>query len=37
LLHYVTERSDEMPAEIMAGVDTGTLIQRVRLWLKDNW
>lgn len=37
LLHYVTERSDEMPAEIMAGVDTGTLIQRIRLWLKDNW
>jgi cell division protein FtsA len=37
LLHYVTERSDEMPAEIMAGVDTGTLLQRVKFWLKDNW
>lgn len=37
LLHYVTERTDEMPAEIMASVEPGTLWQRVQVWLKENW
>jgi len=37
LLHYVMERSDEMPAEIMANVESGTLWQRVRIWLRENW
>lgn len=37
LLHYVTERADEMPAEIMATVEPGTLWQRVQLWLRENW
>lgn len=37
LLHYVTERADEMPAEIMANVEAGTLWQRTKLWLRENW
>ena len=37
LLHYVTERTDEMPAEIMATVEPGTLWQRVQVWLRENW
>lgn len=37
LLHYVTERTDEMPAEIMAQVEPGTLWQRVKVWLRENW
>lgn len=37
LLHYVTERTDEMPAEIMATVEAGTLWQRVQVWLRENW
>ncbi len=37
LLHYVTERADEMPAEIMANVEAGNLWQRVQLWLRENW
>lgn len=37
LLTYVSERMDEMPAEIMAQVEPGTLWQRVRYWLKENW
>lgn len=37
LLHYVTERADEMPAEIMAGVEGATLWERVKLWLRENW
>lgn len=37
LLHYVTERADEMPAEIMAGVEDATLWERVKLWLRENW
>lgn len=37
LLHYVTERADEMPAEIMASVEDATLWERVKLWLRENW
>jgi cell division protein FtsA len=37
LLHYVTERTDEMPAEIMATVEAGSVWDRVKLWLRENW
>ncbi|MCB1551990.1 MAG: cell division protein FtsA [Alphaproteobacteria bacterium] len=37
LLHYVTERADEMPAEIMANVESGNMWQRVKMWLHENW
>lgn len=37
LLHYVTERAGEMPAEIMANVEAGNLWQRTKLWLRENW
>jgi len=37
LMHYVTERASEIPAEIAANVDAGSIMQRVKLWLKDNW
>ncbi len=37
LMHYITERYDEMPAEIMQNVEAGTLWQRAKIWLKENW
>ena len=37
LMHYVTERTEEMPAEIMSNVDAGSLFQRAKMWLKENW
>ncbi len=37
LMHYVTERTEEMPAEIMSNVDAGSLLQRAKIWLKENW
>ena len=37
LLTYVSERSDEMPAEIMAQVEPGGLWERVKFWLHENW
>lgn len=37
LLHYVTERFHEMPAEIMATVEAGSLWQRLQVWLRENW
>lgn len=37
LLTYISERSDEMPAEIMAQVEPGSLWERIRFWLKENW
>jgi cell division protein FtsA len=37
LLAYVSERSDEMPAEIMAQAAPGTLMEKVRYWLRENW
>jgi cell division protein FtsA len=37
LLTYISERSDEMPADIMAQVEPGTLWERVKFWMKENW
>jgi len=37
LLTYITERHDEMPAEIMATVEAGSLWERVKYWWKENW
>jgi cell division protein FtsA len=37
LLTYLSERMDEMPGEIMAQVEPGSLWERVRLWMKENW
>jgi len=37
LLLYISERSDEMPAEIMAQVEPGNLWERVKFWLRENW
>ncbi len=37
LMHYVTERTEEMPAEIMSNVEAGSVFQRVKMWLKENW
>ena len=37
LLTYISERSDEMPAEIMAQVEPGTMWERTKMWLKENW
>lgn len=37
LLTYISERSDEMPADIIAQVDPGTMWERVKFWLKENW
>ncbi len=37
LLTYIAERSDEIPAEIMAQVEPGTLWERARFWLRENW
>ena len=37
LLTYISERSHEMPAEIMAHVEPGNLWERVSFWLRENW
>ncbi len=37
LLVYAVEHVDEMPAEIMAQVRPDSLIERTKLWLKENW
>lgn len=37
LLVYLTQRQNEMPAEIMASVTPGTLWERVKYWWKENW
>ncbi len=37
LLTYVTERHEEMPAEIMATVEPGSVWERVKFWWKENW
>ena len=37
LLSYITERHDEMPAEIMATVEPGSVWERVKYWWKENW
>ncbi|MBX2834799.1 MAG: cell division protein FtsA [Micavibrio sp.] len=37
LLTYISERSDEMPAEIMTHLEPGSLWERIKFWLKENW
>ncbi len=37
LLTYAAEHVDEMPAEIMASARPESVIERAKLWLKDNW
>lgn len=37
LLTYVSERADEMPARIIEQVEPGSMWERVRYWLKENW
>lgn len=37
LLTYISEHADEMPAQIMQQVEAGSLWERVRYWLKENW
>ena len=37
LLTYMSERAGEMPAEIMEQVEAGSLWDRSRLWLRENW
>ncbi len=37
LLTYAAEHLDEMPAEIMARARPESLLERTKIWLKDNW
>jgi cell division protein FtsA len=37
LLTYISSHAHEMPAEIMASVDSGSLWDRFRFWWKENW
>ena len=37
LLTYVSERADEMPATIMEQAEAGSVWERARLWLRENW
>jgi cell division protein FtsA len=37
LLTYITERHDEMPAEIMATVEPGSMWERMKYWWRENW
>jgi cell division protein FtsA len=37
LLTYISERSDEMPAQVMAHAEPESLWDRVRLWMRENW
>lgn len=37
LLTYLTSHSHEMPAEIMANVDSGAIWDRLKYWWKENW
>lgn len=37
LLTYISERSDEMPAQIMEHVESGSLWERTKRWLRENW
>ncbi|HRQ62219.1 MAG TPA: cell division protein FtsA, partial [Alphaproteobacteria bacterium] len=37
LLTYICERTDEMPADIIAQVAPGTLWERVKFWMRENW
>ncbi len=37
LLSYISTRTDEIPSEIMAQVEPGTMWARTRHWLRENW
>lgn len=37
LLTYLSERSNEMPARILARAEAVSLWDRTRLWLRENW
>ncbi len=37
LLNYAAEHVDEMPAEIMAQAQPDSLVERAKLWLRENW
>ncbi len=37
LLTYMSERSNEMPADIIAQVEPGTMWERTKIWLHENW
>ncbi len=37
LLTYAAEHIDEMPAEIIAQIKPDSIIDRAKLWLRDNW
>lgn len=37
LLTYITERSEEMPTQVMIQAEPENLMQRIRLWLRENW
>ena len=37
LLTYIAEREHEMPAEIMTHLEPGSLWERTKLWLHENW
>ena len=37
LLTYAAEHVNEMPAEIMAQIRPDSVLERVKLWLRENW
>ncbi len=37
LLTYAAEHHEEMPSEVMARARPNSIIERARLWLKENW
>lgn len=37
LLNYLTERTDEMPDQILANVEYGSLFDRFKFWVRENW
>jgi cell division protein FtsA len=37
LLSYMSERTHEMPANIMEQVEPGTLFEKIQRWLRHNW
>lgn len=37
LLHYVVSRSHETPAQVFARAEPGSLWEKIRVWLKENW
>lgn len=37
LLTYLVSHSHEMPAEIMANADSGSVLERLKRWWKENW